>query len=196
VTLDDFVRRFCAGASGEPQVKPYVEQDIYNLLAQLAPGDWRAFIRRHLDQTGTVALFTALDRTGWKLGYTAIRNAALAAEDRRRQTTNRLASIGFVLDTDGRIVDVIEDRAAARAGAGPGMKIVAVNSEKFSPVVLDDAIVAAQKSREPIALLVEKADFYQTLRVEYYDGPRFPHLVRIEGREDNLAAILAPRTGG
>jgi predicted metalloprotease with PDZ domain len=195
VTLDDFVRRFCAGASGAPQVKPYVEQDIYNLLAQLAPGDWRSFVRRHLDQTGTVALFTALDRTGWKLGYTASRNAALATDDRRRQTTNRLASIGFVLDADGRIVDVIDDRAAARAGAGPGMKIVAVNGERFSPVELDDAIGAAQKSREPIVLLVEKADFFQTLRVEYYDGPRFPHLVRIEGRVDNLAAILAPRAG-
>jgi C-terminal processing protease CtpA/Prc len=142
-----------------------------------------------------VALFTALDRTGWKLGYTASRNAALATDDRRRQTTNRLASIGFVLDADGRIIDVIDDRAAARAGAGPGMKIVAVNGERFSPVELDDAIGAAQKSREPIVLLVEKADFFQTLRVEYYDGPRFPHLVRIEGRVDNLAAILAPRAG-
>jgi predicted metalloprotease with PDZ domain len=195
VTLDDFVRRFCAGASGAPQVKSYVEQDVYNLLAQLAPGDWRSFVRRHLDQTGTVALFTALDRTGWKRGYNSVRNVALAAEDRRRQTTNRLASIGVVLDADGRIIDVIDDRAAARAGAGPGMKIVAVNSERFSPIVLDDAIGAAQKSREPIILLVEKADFYQTLRVEYYDGPRFPHLVRIEGRTDNLAAILAPRAG-
>ncbi len=195
MTLDDFVRRFCAGTSGAPQVRPYVEQDIYNLLAQLAPGDWRSFIRRHLDQTGTVALFTALDRTGWKLGYTAARNAALATDDRRRQTTNRLASIGFVLDADGRIVDVIDDRAAARAGAGPGMKIMAVNGERYSPVVLDDAIGAAQKSREPIVLLVEKADFYQSLRVEYYDGQRFPHLVRIDGRADNLAAILAPRAG-
>jgi len=133
VTLDDFVKRFCAGTSGAPQVKPYVEQDIYNLLGQLAPGDWRSFIRRHLDQTGTVALFTALDRTGWKLAYTATRNAALATDDRRRQTTNRLASIGFVLDADGRIIDVIDDRAAARAGAGPGMRIVAINGEKFAP---------------------------------------------------------------
>jgi predicted metalloprotease with PDZ domain len=196
ITLDDFVRRFCAGASGAPQVKPYVEQDIYNLLAQLVPNDWRSFVRRHLDQTGTMALFAALDRTGWKLGYTALRNAALATDDRRRLSINRLASIGLFLDADNRIIDVIEDRAAARAGAGPGMKVVAVNGERFTSVVLDDAITAAQKSREPIALLVEKADYYQTLRVEYYDGPRFPHLVRIEGRADNLGAILTPRTDG
>jgi predicted metalloprotease with PDZ domain len=196
VSLDDFVKRFCAGVSGAPQVKPYVEQDIYNLLAELSPGDWRSFIRRHLDQTGTMALFAALDRTGWKLGYTAVRNTALATDDRRRQSTNRLASIGLFLDADNRIIDVIEDRAAARAGAGPGMRVVAVNGERFTTVVLDDAIIAAQKSREPISLLVEKGDYYQTLRVEYYDGLRFPHLVRIEGRADNLGAILTPRTDG
>ncbi len=192
-TLDDFVRRFCAGASGGPQVKPYVEQDIYDTLAALAPGDWRSFVRRHLDQTGTMAMFGALDRTGWKLGYTAERNAALATDDRRRQSTNRLASIGFTLDWDNRIVDVIDDRAAARAGAGPGMKIEAVNGQKFTTTVLDDAIATAQKTRQPLALLVEKADYYQTLMVEYYDGPRYPHLVRVEGRADNLAAILASR---
>jgi predicted metalloprotease with PDZ domain len=195
VTLDDFARHFCAGASGAPQVKPYVEQDIYDILTKLAPGDWRTFIRRHLDQTGTMALFGALDRTGWKLGYSAVHNAALVTDDRRRQTTNRLASIGFTLDSDNRILDVIETRAAARAGAGPGMKVVAVNGEKFSTVVLDNAIITAQERRQPIALLVEKADFFQTLMVEYYDGPRYPHLVPIEGRKDNLGTLLAPMTG-
>lgn len=195
-TLDDFTRRFCSGPSGAPQVRPYVEQEIYDTLAAIAPGDWRGFMRRHLDQTGTMALFGALDRVGWKLGYSAERNAAIMTDDRRRQTTNRLASIGFILDGDNRILDVIDDRAAARAGAGPGMRVVAVNGQRYSSVVLDDAIVAAQRSRQPIALLVEKADYFQTLTVEYYDGARYPHLVRIDGRADYLAMILAPHTPG
>jgi predicted metalloprotease with PDZ domain len=195
-SLDDFMRRFAAGPSGSPQVKPYTEPDIYDTLAALAPGDWRGFVRRHLDQTGTMALFAALDRTGWKLGYTSDQNAASVTDDRRRQSTNRLASIGILVDADNRIVDVIDDRAAARAGAGPGMKLVAVNGRRYSSVVLDEAIIAAQATRRPISLLVEKGDYFSTLEVGYFDGPRFPHLVRIEGRVDNLAATLAPRTGG
>lgn len=195
-SLDDFMRRFVAGPSGAPQVKPYTEPDIYDTLAALAPGDWRGFVRRHLDQTGTMALFAALDRTGWKLGYTSDQNAASVTDDRRRQSTNRLASIGILVDADNRIVDVIDDRAAARAGAGPGMKLVAVNGRRYSSVVLDEAIIAAQATRRPISLLVEKGDYFSTLEVGYFDGPRFPHLVRIEGRVDNLAATLAPRTGG
>jgi len=189
-SLDDFMRRFAAGPSGSPQVKPYTEPDIYDTLAALAPGDWRGFVRRHLDQTGTMALFAALDRTGWKLGYTSDQNAASVTDDRRRQ------SIGILVDADNRIVDVIDDRAAARAGAGPGMKLVAVNGRRYSSVVLDEAIIAAQATRRPISLLVEKGDYFSTLEVGYFDGPRFPHLVRIEGRVDNLAATLAPRTGG
>jgi predicted metalloprotease with PDZ domain len=195
-TLDDFVRRFSAAPSGAPLVRPYLEQDIYDLLGAIAPGDWRGFVRRHLDQTGTMALFGALDRSGWKLGYNAEPNASNRTDDRRRQSTNRLASIGFIIDADNRILDVIDDRAAARAGAGPGMKVVAVNGQRYSAIVLDEAIVAAQKTREPIALLVEKGDYYSTLKVEYFDGPRYPHLIRIEGRSDNLSATLAAHAGG
>ena len=193
-TLDDFVRRFSAGRRRRPGVAVRREGHLRHARA-IAPGDWRTFVRRHLDQTGTVALFGALDRVGWRLGYSADKNAALVTDDRRRQTTNRLASIGFTVDADSRILDVIDDRAAARAGAGPGMHIVAVDSQKYSPTVLDDAILAAQRSRQPIALLVEKGDYFQTLNVEYFDGPRYPHLVRIEGRTDHIAQILAPRAG-
>jgi predicted metalloprotease with PDZ domain len=195
-SLDDFVRRFAAGPSGMPLVRPYTEQDIYDTLAAIAPGDWRGFVRRHLDQTGTMALFAALDRTGWKLGYSSDSNAAGVTDDRRRQTTNRLASIGILVDADNRIVDVVDDRAAARAGAGPGMKLIAVNGQRYSSVVLDEAIIAAQATRQPIRLLVEKSDYFSTLDVGYYDGPRFPHLIRIEGRADNLSATLAPKSGG
>ena len=76
------------------------------------------------------------------------------------------------------------------------MKLVAVNGQRYSSIVLDEAISAAQKTRQPIALLVEKGDYYDTLKVEYYDGPRYPHLIRIEGRADFLTATIAPRTGG
>jgi len=77
-----------------------------------------------------------------------------------------------------------------------GMKLVAVNGQRYSGVVLDDAILIAQKTRQPISLLVEKGDYFDTLRVEYYEGPRFPHLIRIEGHGDTLTATLAPRAGG
>jgi hypothetical protein len=59
--------------------------------------------------------------------------------------------------------------------------------------VLDAAIAAAHDNHKPIELLVENGDYYRTLAVEYFDGARFPHLVRISGRTDTLAETLKPR---
>jgi hypothetical protein len=73
------------------------------------------------------------------------------------------------------------------------MTLIAVNGKKFTDKVLDAAIAAAHATHQPIALLVENSDYYRTIAVEYYDGPRYPHLVRIEGRPDNLTAMVSPR---
>jgi len=191
LTIDDYVRRFYAGDTGHPQVKPYVEQDIYDTLGSLAPADWRTLIHRHLDDLDIKPLLGALERSGWKLVYTAEPNAAVATRERRRQATVRRWSIGLNLDKDAKIVDVVSDRAAALAGASPGMTVIAVNGRKFTTKLLDAAIAEAQVTRRPIELLVDNADFFKTLSVEYYDGPRYPHLVRIEGRPDTLSNVIA-----
>ena len=73
------------------------------------------------------------------------------------------------------------------------MTVIAVNGKKYSDDVLDAAMAAAQKNRQPIEILVENADFYRTFKVEYYDGPRYPHLVRVDGKPDVLSLVLAPR---
>ena len=192
-SLDDFVKRFYAGASGAPQVKPYVEQDLYDTLAAVAPGDWRTFVRRHLDQTGTAALLGGLEHSGWKLGYSKDTNAVIEAAQKRDKTVSRRWSIGLDLNEDGAISDVIDNRAAARAGASPGMKLIAVNGQKFTAEVLDAAMTEAQVAHQPIALLVESGDYFRTLTVEYYDGQRYPHLVQIAGHADLLSAVVQAR---
>jgi hypothetical protein len=65
-----------------------------------------------------------------------------------------------------------------------------VNGKKFTPELLDAAIVAAKASHQPIELLVENDDYFRTLSVAYFDGPRFPHLTRVEGTPDTLSEVL------
>jgi predicted metalloprotease with PDZ domain len=193
LTIDDYVKRFYAGRTGEPSLKPFVEQDVYDALGAVATADWRTLIHRHLDNLDTTALMGALARSGWKLSYSAEPNAAVAAREKRHGGAARRWSIGLNLDKDGKIIDAVSDRAAALAGASPGMTVVAVNGRKFTSKGLDAAIAEAQKLRQPIALLVENADFYSNLSVAYYDGPRYPHLVRIEGQPDTLSSVIAAR---
>ena len=194
-SLDDFVKRFFGGGTdGQPALKPYVEQELYDTLATVAPGEWRSLVHRHLDAPGNDAMFKALERTGWKLTYSAEKNPWVELSQKRHKSTERRWSIGLRLDEKGAIVDTIEGRAAAVAGAGPGMTLVAVNGRKFTPEVLDAAIADAQKTRQPIALLVETDDYYRTLSVPYFDGPRYPHLTRIESTPDTLTEVLKSRT--
>lgn len=192
-TLDDFVKIFYAGNSGAPAVKPYVEADIYATLNQVAPNDWRKFIHRHLDATSNKPLLGMFDRSGWRLEYSAAKNAFLEYRQKRSESTDRSWSIGLKISKENKVSDTVEGRAAALAGIGPGMTIVAVNGKKFTADVLDAAIVAAQKSRQPIAILVENADFFRTFDVPYYEGPRYPHLVRVEGKADQISALLGAR---
>jgi predicted metalloprotease with PDZ domain len=191
-SLDDFMRRFYAGASGAPEVAPYDEQDVVAALAAVAPADWRAFVHRHLDETGTAALFGALERSGWRLAYSPEKNAWVEYWQKRRKTTERQWSIGLRLDEGAVILDAIEDRAAAQAGAAPGMTVVAVDGRKFTAEALDAAIARAQAARRPIELLVENDGYYRTLEVAYADGPRYPHLMRVDEVPDVLSAVLAP----
>ena len=98
--------------------------------------------------------------------------------------------LGLELSDDGAIADTIEGMPAAKAGIGPGMKLVAVNGRRFSPEVLQDALKAAKDSTAPIELLVENTDYYKTYKIDYHGGEKYPHLVRDESKPDLLTDIL------
>ncbi len=193
-SIDDFVKRFYAGAGGAPALKPYEEEDVYAALAAVAPGDWRAIIRHHLDTLGPGAVVSGLESTGWKLTYSAEKNTWVEMMEKSRKWTLRDYSIGLALDKDAMILDASENRAAAQAGVGPGMKLVAVNGRKYTSEVLDAAIAAAKNSKKPIELMVDTGDYFRVISVPYFDGPRYPHLTRVEGRPDTLTAVLKHRT--
>ena len=72
------------------------------------------------------------------------------------------------------------------------MKIVGVNGRVFTPEILDDAIKAGKSNSGPIELLVIADDYYKTCAIDYHDGVRFPHLIRIADKPDTLESLLKP----
>jgi len=90
------------------------------------------------------------------------------------------------------VTDAIFGGLAYKAGIGPGMKIAGVNGRVFSPEILDDAIKASKSESRPIELLVTADDYYKTCTMDYHDGVRFPHLVRIADKPDTLEQLLKP----
>jgi predicted metalloprotease with PDZ domain len=196
-SLDDFLHAFHGIQNGSTEIVSYGFDDVINALQAVQPYDWRTFLRHRLETNETGAPLDGLSRGGWKLTYDDIPSPSYKALEKQQKITDRTNSLGIIVtadDTKGTVADVLWGGAAFDAGLIPGMKIVAVNSETYSPEVLDAEIIAAAKSHKPIELLVKNTSIYSTVRIAYYDGQRFPHLVRDESEPDRLTAITAPKS--
>ncbi|HUR82272.1 MAG TPA: M61 family peptidase, partial [Thermoanaerobaculia bacterium] len=189
-SLDDFTRRFHGGETGVPAVKPYTFDDLVNTLNAVAPYDWRKHLNDRLSSLSPNAPIGGITAGGWKLVYNDTPNEVVTTNEKRREIIDLVSSLGIIIkEEEGVVQDVNLGLPAANAGIGPGMKIVAVNGRRFTPDLLRTAI----REKGPLELLVENGEFYRTHSVSYREGLRYPHLVRVEGKEDQIAKVIAPR---
>jgi predicted metalloprotease with PDZ domain len=188
-TLDDFCRLFHGAPSTGPAVKTYTFDDVVNSLNQVAPYDWRAFWTERLTNHGPSAPLGGIEGSGWKLVYDDTPSDMMTGMAGMNHFVPAAFAVGLVLNDDGAISDTTEGMPAAKAGIGPGMKLVAVNGRRFSPEILRDA-VKATKNSTPLELLVENTDYYKTYKIDYHGGEKYPHLVRDESKPDLLGEIL------
>ena len=192
-SLDDFARLFFGGHSGPPEVNPYTLEDVIAALNQIAPYDWRKFFAERVTEVAPYAPLGGISQAGWLLIYTETPSEATRIRQELERLVDATTSVGLIAQQDGLIVDTIHDMPAAKAGVGPGMRIVAVNGRKFSPRVLTDALKAGMDSNASLELLIENAEFYKTIRFDYRGGARYPHLIRDESRRDLLSEIIRAR---
>jgi len=200
-TLDDFCRGFHGAPSSAPAVKPYTFEDVVAGLNQLVAYDWRSFLRARLDQTGEHAPLGGIENSGWRLSYSDKLNGFQKSKEGARKRTDVRFSLGLILhhedgDKNGLVLDVIPGSPAAAAGISPDMKLIAVNGRNWSPELLREAIGAAKGGSQPIELLVENTGVFETFKLNYHDGERYPHLVREASSADLLTPILSPRANG
>ena len=193
-SLDDFCQLFHGGSSTPPVVKTYTFDDVVNALNQVAPYDWRRFWNERLSNHGPGAPLEGLEASGWKLIYNETPSELFRSDEEDREHTHAaLYSLGLVLSKDGTISDTVEGMPAAKVGIGPGMKLIAVNGRKFSADILRDALGAAKTCSAPLELLVENTTYFNTYRINYHEGEKYPHLVRDESKPDVLSDIIKPR---
>ena len=197
-SLDDFCHRFHGGGTltghgGAPHVKPYTLDEVVATLNEVEPHDWRAFIDEHLERTAAHAPLAGIEAAGWRLGWADTLTAFNKAVESAGKHTEMQYSIGLLLHEDGGIIDVMPASAAARAGMGPGMKLLAVNGRRYSAKVLRAAVKATRGAMVPLELLAENDEYFRTFRLDYREGEKYPVLVRTSGTPDLLGRILAPR---
>jgi predicted metalloprotease with PDZ domain len=192
-TLDDFCHAFHGGNSGPPEVKPYDFDDVVNTLNGVVAYDWRGFWTERLTNHGPGAPLGGIDGSGWKLVYDETPSDIFKSTERARNGLSEQYTLGLRLREDGGVIDTVEGMIAAKAGIGPGMRVIAVNGRKFSADGLHDAIHGAKNSSDPIELIVENTNYIKTYKLDYHGGEKYPHLVRDESKPDLLSEIIKAR---
>ena len=193
-SLDDFTHVFHGGTT-PPGVVTYTFEDVANGLNAVVPYDWRGFLRERLDAYTTQAPLHGLENAGWELVYTEEPNKQDAQGEEDNKFTDVRYSLGFAVSEDGTVQDVFGGSVAEKAGVGPGMKLVAINSRAWSGKLLKQALAEAKIAGAPaIELLFQNNDFYRTFRLDYHAGARYPHLRRLDGKPDLLEAITHAHT--
>lgn len=189
-SIDDFCHLFHGAPSTGPELKTYTFDDVVNALNQIVPYDWRGFWTERLTTHAPHAPLGGIEGSGWKLTYDETPSEMMSNAAGMFRFVPAAIALGLNLRDDGGIVDTIEGEIAAKAGIGPGMKVVAVNGRRFTPEVLRDAIRVAKNSSATVDLLVENDDYYKTYKLDYHGGEKYPHLVRDESKPDLLSEIL------
>ncbi len=191
-TIDDFGKAFFGMDSGKWDVNTYTFEDVVKTLNGIAPYDWAKYLRMRLDGHGP--LIGGIESHGWKLVYTDKPSDAVKAIEARRHSADLTYSLGVSIGKGGSIGDVLWDGPAFKAGLSPSMTVIAVNGRDYDADALKEAVTASAKDKnQPIELLVKNFDHYQTIRIDYHDGLKYPHLVRDTSKPDTLTALLKAR---
>lgn len=190
-SLDTFLQRYTEPAVTGPIVVPYTRAQIEALLNEVEPYDWHDFFEKWVYDVAPHPISDDFARAGWRVVYTEKPNAFVTTQPGGREITGWYA-FGANLSSEGVVTDVREGSPAWRAGVAPGMRVLAVDGQQFSPDVFGYALRSSQHSNTPIVLITTQNSWYRTLSLDYHGGLRYPHLERVSGTADMFAAIAAP----
>ncbi|MCA9267762.1 MAG: PDZ domain-containing protein [Planctomycetales bacterium] len=192
-SLDDFAKAFFGINSKSYVPVTYQFDDVVEMLNNVERYDWAAFLRERLDGNGPGAPLDGLKRGGYTLVYKDKPSDYVKTALASRKSSDFTYSVGFSVRSEGKLSGVQWDGPAYRAGLTVGDQLVAVNNIAYSSERLGDAITAAKDSTAPIELLVKDGDRYRTVKIDYHDGLRYPHLERFRGVPARLDDILKAR---
>ena len=199
-SIDDFAQAFFGVDNGSFVTHTYTFDDVVAALDKVQPYDWANFLHGWVDGVGDQApLLSGIEASGWKLVYTdqpsAYQNALenVGMGELEGKGINAMPSVGMFLEHDGKVVDVLWNGPAFKAGLAPGMKLVSINGQPFSAHALHDAISRTQQGSTPLQVRAQNDGAIELHTLHYSGGLKYPHLIRVQGKADYLQQLLAPK---
>jgi predicted metalloprotease with PDZ domain len=197
-SLDDFAKLFFGIDNGSYITVGFNLDDLVKALNTVQPFDWAGFFRARVYEVSPNVPEDGFTRGGYRLVYNDTEPDWLKKAENVRGASFA-TSLGFSIKSEsgpgaspGSLDNVWWDSLAFKTGMTPDMQLQAVNDHKYTAAGLREAVLAAQKNKEPIKLLLKRGDEFVTVSLDYHGGMRYPHLERVETTPDRLDAILAP----
>ena len=205
-SLDDVARAFFSPYNGSYVTYQYTLDDLVKVFNDVAPYDWATFFRERVYDLHPAVPEDGFTRGGYKLVYTDNVPQWLAKSESISGQADFSTSLGFSVSVPrvvpegedamepamGMILNVWWNSAAFKAGVTPDMRLISVNGKAFRAQVLRDAILQAEKTRQPLSLQFRRGNDYVNVSFSYFDGLRIPSLQRVEGTPARLDDIMAP----
>src|SRR6185437_10107335 len=202
-SIGDFAQSFFGVDDGSFVTRTYTFDDVVKALNAVQPYDWGGFLHGWLDGVGSqVPLLSGIEASGWRLVYTDEPNRYQSVLENvgqgelEAEGVDEMFSVGLLLFDKEKVADVLWNGPAFEAGLAPGMRLISVDGQLYSPHVLRAEIIHAQKSGEPLRIQAENDGTVELYTVHYDGGLKYPHLVRTAGKTDYLEQILAPQPPG
>lgn len=193
-SIDDFAKLFFGMNDGDYGEIPFEVDEIVTKLNQVHPYDWKRFIDAKINSPGQPAPLQGIEKGGYKLIWKDEPNPYDKARFAEAKVNNLAYSLGVVIDKDAKVVATQWDGAAFNAGVVTGSKIVAVNGLTYDGDALKKAVTAA-KAGAPLELLFQRGDRFQTVKIDYKGGLRYPWLEKTGADKvpGGLDLLLAPK---
>jgi len=191
-SLDDFARNFFGVDDGNIGPKLYDFDDVVRALNTIQPYDWASFLRTRLDDLDRDPL-DGVTRGGYRLTFTDTAGKYTESAEKTYELTSFFYSLGLNMGKGGKVGAILWDSPAFAAGLASGVQIMAVNGIAYEPDRLKEAVKNSPNTTAPIELITKDDDHFRVVRIDYHDGPRYPHLERVEDTPPRLDDILAAK---
>lgn len=191
-SMNDFARLFFGLRNGRYGELTYTFDDVVQTLNQVQPYEWSAFLKERIYTLRPHLPLDWVAKAGYQLAYTSESTRWIESDEADRKVLDLTYSLGLVIAEDGVLQEVIWDGPAFKKGLTVSTTIVAINGHTYSGKNLRDAIIDSARNNSPIRLLVKQGDLYRDVAIDYYGGPRYPHLVRISKGDGSLDQLLEP----
>ena len=190
-SLDDFCRKFFAFDPKFPKVKPFDMDEVVATLNEVVSFDWSGLIERRIRTAGPELSLEGLRSSGYEFTFVPDKPDYVAYRESDREYVSAEFSLGLMVKNDGLISAVIPNSVSDKAGLAEDMKLMGVNSKKFTAKRLERAIQNSSDSGA-VSLLVEEGESYRVVELAYDGGARYPSLQAMTGQRDLFRRICSP----